>query len=188
MKNKIGKILIILGWIFVIISFLMVLYTYYEVNNAYIIANEVLNKVDLMIDRQQFENIEEVEILGEKYIGIIEVPSLNVRLPILKECNDENLKIAPCKYYSTKNNNAPIIIAGHNYPKFFGNIKYLKKGDSISFSSLNGNEHRYIVDKIEMISSEDIDKMINTEYEFSIFSCNYSKDKRITVRCIKEEI
>ena len=70
MKNKIGKILIILGWIFVIISFLMVLYTYYEVNNAYIIANEVLNKVDLMIDRQQFENIEEVEILGEKYIGI----------------------------------------------------------------------------------------------------------------------
>ena len=79
-----------------------------------------------------------------------------------------------------------MVLAAHNYPKFFGNIKHLKKGDDIYFTALNGNEIEYKVDKIETLYPEDVEGMTNTEYELSLFSCNYPKDKRVTVRCIKQ--
>lgn len=185
MKKKIGKVLIIIGWILLIISASMIAYNYYEVHNAYSSVNNVINQVDIIVNHQE-EKIKEIEILGENYIGIVEIPSLDIRLPILKECNDANLKKSACNYYGDIYENENVILAGHNYPKFFGNIKHLNKDDLIYFTKLNGNKVEYKVDKIEVISSDDFDSMVETDYELSLFTCNVAKDKRITVRCQKQ--
>lgn len=43
------------------------------------------------------ENIENTYI-----IGIIEIPRINIYYPVFSNCNDELLKISPCKFYGTK--------------------------------------------------------------------------------------
>ena len=35
-------------------------------------------------------------------IGIIEIPKINIYYPIFSNCNDDLLKIAPCKFYGPK--------------------------------------------------------------------------------------
>ena len=73
-------------------------------------------------------------------IGIIEIPKLNIRYPILSETTDEFLKIAPCKFYGPEINEfGNFCIAGHNFDNgdFFSNLYLLEKNDVIDIYSLN---------------------------------------------------
>lgn len=59
------------------------------------------------------------EIEGEDYIGILEIPSLEIVLPVMAEWSDSNLKIAPCRYHGSAYS-GDLVIAGHNYRTHFG--------------------------------------------------------------------
>ena len=69
--------------------------------------------------------------------------------------DDNKLLIAPCMYFNDKKQK---IIAAHNYPKYFGNLKYLEKGNIITFFDINGNKYNYSVEQIEIIEADDIKK------------------------------
>lgn len=185
MKSLIGKILIVIGWTLLTIAATIVISDYIEVYGAYRASEKVMGELEKAIERE-IVTTKDIEIADRKYVGVIEIPTLDIKLPVLEECTDINLKISPCKYYGDVYKNENMVLAAHNYPKFFGNIKHLKKGDDIYFTALNGNEIEYKVDKIETLYPEDVEGMTNTEYELSLFSCNYPKDKRVTVRCIKQ--
>lgn len=185
MKKYIGKFLIILGWILLIIAAIIVIRDYIEVHKAYSTSESVMKKVEEVMNKDDEDN-RKVKISGNNYVGIVEIPSLNIKLPVLDECNDVNLKISPCRYNGDVYSDDKIVLAAHNYPKFFGNIKYLNEGDIVFFTALNNVQYVYKVDKIETLAGDDVIGMIDTKYELSLFSCNLEKDKRVTVRCIKQ--
>ena len=47
---------------------------------------------------------------------MIEIPSIDLHYPIISEISEDNLKIAPCKFYgSMPNEIGNLCIAAHNY-------------------------------------------------------------------------
>lgn len=72
------------------------------------------------------EGIDVILIDGNAYIGYLSVPSQSLELPILAECSDANLKIAPC-CYSGSCYESGFVLAGHNYRSHFGRLNNLRR-------------------------------------------------------------
>lgn len=58
-------------------------------------------------------------INGVEYLGTLEIPVLELELPIISQWSDSLLKIAPCRYQGSAYLDN-MILAGHNYRAHFG--------------------------------------------------------------------
>jgi sortase A len=55
------------------------------------------------------------------------------------------------------------------------------------FTDLEGNQLFYEVREIYTVAATDIEGMINSGYDLSLFTCNYGGKARVTVRCDRVE-
>ena len=137
----------------------------------------------------QTETMEEQEMPvlladNEGYIGILEIPSLNLRLPILSSLDYAKLRIAPCRYDGSAYQD-DMILAAHNYSRHFGQIKDLQPGDIVNFTDTEGHIFSYTVQETEYLKGTDIDKMYEGDWDLTLFTCTLGGRKRVTVRCVK---
>lgn len=122
------------------------------------------------------------EIDGYGYIGYLSIPALELDLPVMSEWDYERLRISPCRYYgSTKTDN--LVIAAHNYNSHFGYLGDLKPGDSVIFTDMEAVTGHYRVDSVELLMPTDVDKIKDSGDDLILYTCTYSRSKRITVRC-----
>lgn len=122
-----------------------------------------------------------IEIDGEFYTGILSIPSLDLELPINNELNDERLKASPCRY--SGDISSSMVIAAHNYKTHFGEILNLIYGDTLIITDAAGNKHHYTVELLTVLNESDVDAMINTLYDLTLFTCTSDRKNRITIRC-----
>lgn len=126
-----------------------------------------------------------LEIDGEHYIGVIEIPMLGLQLPVMAgEWSYKKLKIAPCRYAGSIYTD-DLIIAAHNYSSHFGLIKNLKTGDEVHFIDADGHVFRYEVGWLETVDGTDSATMLKNEekWDLTLFTCTYSGSDRYTLRC-----
>ena len=122
---------------------------------------------------------------GRAYIGYLTVASQSLELPILAECSDANLKIAPCCYNGSVYESG-FVLAGHNYRSHFGRLTNLHIGDSVSFTNAFGAVTEYTVVELQSLRPTAVSSMKNDSYDLSLFTCNMSGNARYTVRCMRK--
>ena len=127
-----------------------------------------------------------VEIDGDAYIGTLEIPVLDLSLPVMSEWSDAGLKTAPCRYAGTAYQ-SDFVIAGHNYRTHFGPLSRLAAGDRVTFTDADGNMFAYDVAEIQVLRSTAIGDMVSGEWDLSLFTCTLGGQTRLTVRCEKIE-
>ena len=125
-----------------------------------------------------------VIIDGESCIGILEIPSLGIWLPILSEWSDAKLYRAPCRYEGSAYTDN-LVIAGHNYKAHFGPIRRLKAGDAVYFTDADGNRFDYEVVLSETLPEHAVQDMLSGDWDLSLFTCDFGGSHRLTVRCEK---
>lgn len=130
----------------------------------------------------------EKEISGQMYIGVVEIPKLELELPIISEWSDERLKISPCRYVGSAYLNN-MILSGHSYKNHFRYIRKLAEGDHVIFTDMDGNRFVYEVILQDVIMAEDVDGMLAGEWDLTLFTCTPGGKSRNTVRCqlVEEE-
>lgn len=121
-----------------------------------------------------------MKIDGNRYIGYIELPTLNLSLPVMSDWSYPKLRIAPCRYFGSVYDNTLVILA-HNYARHFGSINKLSIGDPVQFVDANGNIYSYTVAKLETLEKYDVNEMIQSDYDLSLFTCTYGGKYRTTV-------
>lgn len=126
------------------------------------------------------------ELDGAYYMGVLTIPALEKLLPIQSDWSMEKLKRTPCRY-SGSIEEGELVIAGHNYKKHFTGLSRLAQGDSVVFTDLEGNQIFYEVREIYTVAATDIEGMVNSGYDLSLFTCNYGGKARVTVRCSRVE-
>lgn len=126
------------------------------------------------------------ELDGAYYMGVLTIPALEKILPIQSDWSTEKLKRTPCRY-SGSIEEGELVIAGHNYKKHFTGLSRLAQGDSVVFTDLEGNQIFYEVREIYTVAATDIEGMVNSGYDLSLFTCNYGGKARVTVRCSRVE-
>lgn len=124
----------------------------------------------------------ELEVDGRRYIGVLEIPVLDLKLPILTEWTTQCAKSAPCRYAGSIYNN-DCIIAGHNYKSHFAKLDALEIGDRIMFTDVEGNEFQYTVAKTEVLDGADIEGMKAGYWDLTLFTCTIGGRQRVTIRC-----
>lgn len=70
----------------------------------------------------------------------------------------------------------------HNYINHFGKIHELEKDDKIVFTDALGRVTKYKVELKEVIDGKDIDSMVNTDYDLTLFTCTLDSVSRVTIR------
>ena len=187
-----GKILVIIGVFLILISLTMTVYNKYEDLKAGKDANETLNIIKDEITSQkhvvdtlptdEVREMKTININGDEFIGTITIPSINLELPVLSKFSNSNLKKAPCRYYGNLFTN-DLIICAHAYETFFANLNKLKQNDLIIFTDVDGNIYTYEVLEVEVLKETDVEKMVNNEFDLTLYTCTYDNTGRITVRC-----
>lgn len=119
---------------------------------------------------------------GQDYIGILEIPSYELHLPIISEWSYRRLKIAPCRYHGSAYTD-DLVIAAHNYKSHFGNLQNLKEGDTVIFTDMDGNIFHYQVVEREILAPTDIQAMEAGDWNLTLFTCTIGGADRVTVRC-----
>ena len=189
--NK-GKLFIIVGVFLILISLTMTFYNKYEDLNAGKQARETLDafKSEVVIQNhiveslttEEVKEMKTVNINGDEFIGTITIPALNLELPVMSEYSYSGLKKAPCRYYGNLFTN-DLIICAHAYETFFANLIKLKQNDLIVFTDVDGNNYAYEVLEIEILKPTDVDKMVNNDFDLTLYTCTSDNINRVTVRC-----
>lgn len=203
MRQKIGKICMILGALLILGALGLLAYNEWDASRADKASQEALGKLEETLN----ETIEEkadseviqpeldpeqemtvTDIDGWGYIGCLSIPSIGLELPVMSEWSYAGLKIAPGRYSgSTYADN--MVVCAHNYAKHFSPIKWLALGSEVYFTDMDGQRWSYEVSNVETIQPTDIDKMITASdednWDLTLFTCTTGGSARCAVRCVR---
>ena len=126
-----------------------------------------------------------VEIEGREYIGKLEIPSLELELPVLSQWSYPGLKISPCRY-SGSAYTGNFIIAGHNYRTHFGPLRNISPGAEIRFTDVKGRSFVYEVQATETLEPSAVEEMMGEEWDLTLFTCTPGGQARAAVRCLRK--
>ena len=186
--NKFSKYLIILGILCILLSITLYIKNKYQELDTGKKSKEILDIIETKINVSDKEEIKSntedlvLNISGYDYIGVISIPSLNIKLPIMRETDYDRLAISPCKYYGNINTNE-LVLCAHDYVNQFGKISNLKEDDIVIITDVLGNNYVYKVVLTEELNPTDITNMIDSPFDLTLYTCSYGALKRITVRC-----
>lgn len=133
----------------------------------------------------------EVFIEGRGYGGILEIPDLDLKLSVASDFDYDTLQSSPC-IYSGSVYARNLVIAAHNYDMHFGRISSLSYGSRVIFT--DAENHSYITEVIgvEVLRPEQVEelteKTAESDWDLTLFTCNYSGSERITLRCKLDKI
>lgn len=189
MRRKLGKICMTAGAVLLIAALFLFLWNRYEDYRAGKSAADTLSQlVEQTGDgtSNSYGQMTEVMIDGYSYIGYLTIPSLGLQLPVMSDWSYPQLKIAPCRYYGSTQTD-DLVIAAHNYSRHFGNIKNLTPGDAVYFTDMDGVTIAYEVVEIDTLNPTAVEEMTSGGYDLTLFTCTYSGQSRVTVRCDRAE-
>ena len=119
---------------------------------------------------------------GYDDVGILEIPKLGKQLPVLATCDESILDVAP-GLYSGNPYFGNLVIGGHNsYPQFWG-LNSLAAGDEVRFTDFNDIVWTYTVAGSEVLYPQEVEELIKSDYELSLFNCTWDNSQRLVVRC-----
>lgn len=209
MKEKAKRILtlliIILGCLIILVTGTFLAYEYIEnqriqenINNIYHIYNndnrqDIINEYPTTINN---ENTIGVPIESEtdskqtlNAIGTLEIPSINFKDIVIEGTTQDALSQGIGLFEHSNILRGNVCLAGHNTNRFLVNLKNVKIGDTIKYSSCLGNKE-YIVSKIKQIEETDWSMLEDTEdNRITIITCvKNQKNLRLCVQAIEKKI
>lgn len=187
-KNILKIILILLSCLIVIGAGVFLAYKYIEsqriqdnINNIYHIYNND-NRQDII---NQYHTINNENTLGIPVesetnknetlnaIATLEIPSINFKDIVIEGTSQDALAQGIGLFEHSSILQGNVCLAGHNTSRFFANLKDVKQGDIIKYSSCLGNKE-YTISTIKQIEETDWSMLEDTE------------DNRITIiTCVK---
>lgn len=207
-KNRLGRFFTGAGLILVASAVLLLMYNLWDSRRAeerqeeilaeYLSENKKASEVpsdpdgeaadsqdipDYMLDPDMEMPEFTLSSLGDiSCIGILEIPALDLQLPVISEWSYPALRLAPCRYTGSAYK-GDLVIAAHNYQSHFGRLKTLSTGSEVIFTDAVGNRFVYQVAVIEALTPWSVEDMTSGEWPLSLFTCTLDSQNRVTVRC-----
>ena len=121
---------------------------------------------------------------GLRYVGVLEIPALKLSLPVLEEWSYENLKKAPCRYVGSPFTN-DFVICAHNYRSYFNALRWVKMGEDVYFTTVDGIVFHYVIVNRETLQPDENDRLIESDgsWDLTLFTCYIGGATRCVIRC-----
>ena len=187
--KKLINILIIILVISAIILLVVIVYRYsqYQKNSQEAVA--VAEKIEEEFEQTlETNNKVEMEYKGYQVVGIIEIPKINIKYPILSETNEDSIQYSITKFAGEDINSiGNFVVAGHNYldGSMFGKVKQLEIGDEIKLTDLYNNTISYEIFDIYSVNPNDtsvIKSVKEDSREVTLITCTKGHIERLITR------
>ena len=155
-----------------------------EVSASLATIEEELNRKET----QQSESLPELEFKGYKVEGIIEIPKINIKYPIIDHTNEETMKVSITKFWGPQANEiGNYTVAGHNNKDgtMFGKTKYLQIGDKIRLTNLRNETIEYEIFKIYSIEPDGVECVESVQSgtrEITLITCTNGHKNRLVTK------
>jgi len=126
-------------------------------------------------------------------IGIIEIPGLDIRYPVMEGTTSKvlNAGIGHIEETAGIGESGNCVLCGHNgsrYGTFFTPLSQISIGEEVMITDKNGLKHIYEVTEPEVVNPYDNSiKTQGDEKELTLFTCSQKGTMRFVVRCIYKE-
>lgn len=122
---------------------------------------------------------------GRFYLGVLTIPALELRLPVLSEYVLEHLQTAPCRFAGSAYTD-DLVLCAHNYRSHFGRLASLSAGDPLTLTDRAGNVFSYAVREILVLEPYETEEFTESGYALTLFTCTVSGQARVVVRCDRQ--
>ena len=188
MKKVINIFLVILI-IAAVVILGMIIFSFSKNNENNKEAIQVVAQIEEEFEKANNTGIQvETEYKGYKVVGIIEIPKIDIKYPILNKTNDDAMQYAITKFSGGEINSiGNFVMAGHNYldGSMFGKVKQLKVGDEIKLTDLYNNTVTYEIFDIYSTDPNDT-KIINSvkenTKEITLITCTNGHINRLITK------
>lgn len=206
MRKKISVALIIMGAMLLLSALALVLFNVNKANECAEMSATVLLEMkksipeEFVVDKEQEnvqqivsgetdnipEEIEYIEIDGNKFIGFLRIEKIGLELPVMADWSYDKMDISPCVYKGSLEEGNLIVMA-HNYSGFFLDLDELSSGDIVEFVMCSGEVRRFEVDYLETIGGWNGEalKKGSDNWDLTLLTCTYSGYSRVVVRTIE---
>lgn len=185
-KDHSGHKYILIGTALIFIAVFLLKHNLDESSEAGNASDEMLEGVIEQMPGVVLENLSGdmpvVDVDGHSFVGTLEIPSLELLLPVQSSWSQEDAKYAVCRYEGSMYDD-DLIIAGHNYTEHFGKLSELTSGDVVIVTDMNGMSKYYEVTNIETLGAYDVEKMEAGDWDLTLFTCTLGGANRVTIRC-----
>lgn len=187
-RNILGRLLMVLGGLLVLSGLVLFGYNRGLENTADKASEAILFVVQQKIEENcgfaedKGQTVQQMELDGTRYLGVLNIPALELELPVQADWSYEKLLTTPCVYKGSIQDGGLVILA-HNYRRHFGGIRHLRPGDEIRLTDAVGSEFLYQVDELTVLDAVEVEEMADHSCDLSLFTCTYGGKARVTVRC-----
>jgi len=117
-------------------------------------------------------------------LGILSIPKLNVRLPVLEDCSNSNLKISCCRISGLANDKPNrLVVVGHNIWSHFKGLDSLEMGDQIAFTARDGVTYYYsVIENVALYKTEGAEVLAVDGWDITLITCKTDNTWRTVVR------
>lgn len=166
---------------------LIVLMTQEQIVEENISQNEALEQED----RNTITSGKVTDQKGNEYsvVGVINIPKINCKYPIIAETTDQLMKISVCKFWGANpNETGNLCIIGHNYKnsKFFSKVPTMVVGDIVEITDLSGKTVKYQAYDIYTVAPSDTrctSQLTQGKKEVTLITCTNDTKQRVIVKC-----
>ena len=128
---------------------------------------------------------------GNQYsiVGVVNIPKINCKYPIIAETTDKLMKISVCKFWGANPNEVGnLCVIGHNYKnsQFFSKVPSLVVGDVVEITDLSGRTLRYKAYDIYTVNPSDTrctSQLTQGKKEVTLITCTNDTKQRVIVKC-----
>ena len=188
--RKIGKVLFAAGALLVLASFGLLAFSQLRANAAKKETAAVVAELTSIFPERYpgvtdtFRNMDmpAMEINGQDYIGVVEIPAFGLSLPVGSQWNAGKVTSFPCRFWGTVYDGS-LIIGGADQPGQFDCLSKLDLGTTVIVADMTGAEFTYGVSEIRRSKSADREVLMDDEADLTLFVRDAYELNYILVRC-----
>ena len=123
-----------------------------------------------------------LEVDGEDYIGIVEIPAFGVTLPVGSEWDPSAVRSRPCRFWGSVND-ASLVIGGADQKGQFDFCDRIDLGAFVTVTDMTGVEFRFTVTRVDRNKHAQADWLCKDQYDLTLFARSATSLEYIAVRC-----
>ncbi len=178
-KNRRYKILMAVGVALVVLSVGTLLVSTISQRSAVARARDLVVQLRLLMPPIHSAGLDDrvntvmasMEVEGESFCGILEIPAYNKDLPICDAWGDARLQRYPCRYTGSIYDRS-LVICGSDNAGQFDFMKQITGGDVLYVTDMTGGRYRYQVADVLRTKEFDFDKMSALQYDLMLYARN----------------
>ena len=188
--KRIGKLIFILGCLLIAASFALLLLLRLQTRQAERANTEMVQTIEGIfpdrregaIDPDRDAEMPALEIQGEDYIALLEIPAYGLKLPVGSIWDKGTVRLHPCRF-SGSAYDGTLVVGGYDQPGQFAFFDSIQPGAAVTLTDMTGTTFSYTLEQVERRSSAETEILMDSGAELTLFVRDARLLEYIILRC-----